>query len=139
MAKEKWTQKLVAARLEEAADTMKRLPEIKPQQHQSAWPPIIREFWEAYGWDQAKVRLGPPLPEAITRMDECMEWLKWLEPEQMQLVWAKAERFPWKEILPRFGMGRTKAWEFWMAALLEIAIHLNTKNQKVVRTSCSNN
>lgn len=136
---EKWNPKMVAARLEEAAEVLKRLPVVGPQQVQSTWPPIIQEFWEAYGWNDTKMRRGPPTPDAITRMDECMTWLQWLERDQMQLVWAKAERFPWKTILSRCGMGRTKAWGFWMAALLEIATRLNTKNQKAVRTACSNN
>ncbi len=128
MAEKKWTPKIVAARLDEAAETLRRLPMSGPQQYQSSWPPIIQEFWEAYGWNEMKVRLGPPLPDDISRMDECMEWLQWLNRDQLQLVWAKAEKFSWKMILPRCGMGRTKAWEVWMAALLEIATRLNMKN-----------
>ncbi len=127
MAKEKWTPKMVAARLEEAADIMKRLPEVRPRQHHSSWPPIIQEFWEAYGWNEMKVRLGPPPPDAISRMDECMEWLRWLDQEQMQLVWARAERFPWKVILKRLGVSRATAWRNWSSALTELAIRLNTR------------
>ena len=124
---EKWTKERVEERLEEAAEIMKRLPAVKPQQIRSAWPPIIQEFWEAYGWNETHVRLGPPPPDAITRMDECMEWLRWLERDQMQLVWARAERIPWKVILNRLGVSRATAWRNWSLALSELAIRLNSR------------
>ncbi|MBF0153237.1 MAG: hypothetical protein HQL64_05805 [Magnetococcales bacterium] len=127
-----WTPKKVAARLDEAAGVMKRLPSVRPRKVQSAWPPIIREFYEAYGWSNVEVRLGPPSAEAISRMDECMEWLRWLDRERMQLVWARAEHLPWKTILERIGVGRTKGWHLWMSALQEIATRLDLEGR------CSN-
>ena len=136
--KNNWTHEMVAERLEEAADTLKRLPMDRPRDVRSAWPPIIQEFWEAYGWDNATIRLGPPSPEAIQHMDECLEWLLWLDVGQMRLVWAKAENLPWKAILPRIGAGRTKGWHLWREALKEIAFNLNAIENKVVRTHCSN-
>jgi hypothetical protein len=134
----KWTHEMVAERMEEAAETLKRLPMDGPRDVRSAWPPIIRDFWEAYGWDKAVVRLGPPSPDAIQRMDECLKWLQFLDVGQMRLVWAKAENLPWKTILPRIGAGRTKGWHLWREALKEIAFNLNAIENKVVRTHCSN-
>ncbi|MBF0148366.1 MAG: hypothetical protein HQL85_19605 [Magnetococcales bacterium] len=124
---EKWTSKMVASRLDEAAATMKRLPAIGPRDMKSLWPPIIQEFWEAYGWDEAKIRLGSPSADAISRMDECMLWLRWLEKDQIQLVWARAERLPWKVILERMGVSRATAWRLWSSSLSELAVRLNSR------------
>ena len=125
MAKLKWTPKLVAARLEEAANTMKRLPSIKIQGYSSSWPPFIQEFWEAYGWSTIKVRLGPPLPDAITRMDESLEWLCLLEASESKLVWARATGIRWKSIALRLNVTRQTLRQRWMASLTLITNRLN--------------
>lgn len=125
MDKNKWTQKMVAARLEEAAEVMKRLPAVKPKGYTVSWPTIIQEFWESYGWNDVEVRLGPPPADAISRMDETLKWLHWLDPEETKLVWLRAERVQWKVLMRRFGGCRTTVWSRWMAALLQISTRLN--------------
>lgn len=121
-----WTPKMVEARLEEAADTLRRLPPVKVQGYFSTWPPIIRDFWEAFGWHDAEARLGPPTPAAIDRMDETMLWLRWLEPDELRLVWLRAEGVRWKVIARRFGIDRSTAWRHWTYALIKIASRLNS-------------
>ena len=135
----KWDGKMVAARLEEAVETIKRLPAngLKPTGYVSSWPPILREFFEAYGWNKLEVRLGPPSPEAIDRMEEVLEWLRWLEPDQVRLVWLHAEGVPRKLIMARIGVSRATAWRMWAAALVVIATRLNlSKERKGVETCC---
>ncbi len=127
MNESKWTPKLVAARLEEAAEVMKRLPMSSPRQCQSSWPPIVQQFWEAYGWNDAEVRLGPPLPDAISRMDEALQWLRWLDQEETKLVWLRAERVQWKVLMRRFGGCRTTIWSRWTSALLQISTRLKSQ------------
>ncbi len=137
--RKKWDGKMVAARLEEAAETMKRLPAngLKPNGYVSSWPPILREFFEAYGWNKLEMRLGPPSPEAIDRMEETLEWLRWLEPDQVRLVWLHAERVPRKLIMAKIEVSRVTAWRMWAAALVVIATRLNlAKSEKVVETRC---
>ncbi|MBF0371616.1 MAG: hypothetical protein HQL52_19440 [Magnetococcales bacterium] len=123
----KWDVKMVALRLEEAAETIKRLPltGLKPASFISSWPPILREFYEAYGWDEVHIRLGPPSSEAISRMDEVMEWLRWLEPDDVRLLWLRAERVRWKLIQRRFGLARSTVSAHWKAALFQIVAILN--------------
>lgn len=120
-----WTPKVVAERVEEAADTLRRLPAVKVQGYFSTWPEVVRDFWDAYGWHDAEVRPGPPLPRAIDRMDETLCWLRWLDPDETRLVWLRAEGVRWKLICARFGVGRTTAWHRWESALAKIAIRLN--------------
>jgi flavin-binding protein dodecin len=122
---EDWTPEMVQARLVEAADTLRRLPAVKVQGYFSTWPPIVRDFWEAFGWNDVEVRLGPPAPDAIDRMDETLQWLRWLEPDETRLVWLRAEGVRWKLISARFGIGRTTAWYRWSGALAKIAARLN--------------
>ena len=126
---EKWTPTLVTDRLEEAARTLKRLPPVKHKDLASHWPPIIQEYWEAYGWDTPKIRMGPPTPEAISRMDEVMEWLLWLDPDDVRLVWLRAERINWKLIMQRFGLARSTISAHWKSAICQIVAILNQQGK----------
>ena len=123
-----WTPTTVAERLEEAAQTLRRLPPVKVRGYISAWPPTIRDFWEAFGWNAVEVRLGPPAPDAIDRMDESLAWLHVLEADEVRLVWLRAENVRWKNISHRFGMDRSTAWRHWTCALIKIAAHLNGRH-----------
>ena len=75
--------------------------------------------------DRLPMRLGPPTPDAISRMEETINWVFWLEEDECKLVWLRAERVPWRPICYRIGCGRTKAWQMWTVALLKIATRLN--------------
>lgn len=125
MAEQHWTALLVEDRLEEAADTLSRLPDEHVRGYFSTWPPVIRDYWEAFGREDVRLRRGPPSPAAIDRMDETMTWLRWLEPDDARLVWARAEGLPWKSACYRFGLSRAAIWRHWVASLQLISIFLN--------------
>lgn len=120
-----WTAPMVGACLAEAADTLRRLPTSRVKGFFNTWPEIVQTYWEAYGGDDEKPRLGPPTPEAIDRLDMALPWLSWLEPGEAELVWLRAEGAPWKVIQARYGVGRTTAWMRWTTALEKIAACLN--------------
>jgi hypothetical protein len=44
-----WTREQVEERLIEAADVMKRLPEVRVQGYFSVWPKIVYEFGDLVG------------------------------------------------------------------------------------------
>jgi len=113
---------VVARRLEEAADMLARLPDERVRGLYDLWPKLI---------GAAGRQAGPAAaaPEAIDRMDEALGWLMWLEPEERQLVWLRAEGLPWKWITRRLGIGRTTAWQRWTTALLKIVVRLDTVEQ----------
>ncbi|MEO5346862.1 MAG: DUF6362 family protein [Magnetococcus sp. YQC-9] len=129
---EKWTPKMVAERMAEAANTLRRLKVsgLKPQGYGNSWPDIVHEFSEAYGYNELVVRLGPPAADAITRMDEAMAWLHWLEPDQVRLVWLYAEDVPRKIISAKIGISRAAVWRAWASALTVIATCLNLSPRK---------
>ncbi|MBT7612331.1 MAG: hypothetical protein HN577_03865, partial [Rhodospirillaceae bacterium] len=43
-----WSPEQVEVRLAEAADVLSRLPEERLQGFVSAWPEVVRSFWESY-------------------------------------------------------------------------------------------
>ena len=111
------TPEAIAERLEDAADTLRRLPEKKVQTVRSTWPTIIYDYREICAQEPTRRGLGPPLGTAIDQMDQALEWLRWLEPEDGKLVWARAERQPWKAIGWRFGLSVSTAQRRWHYAL----------------------
>ncbi len=128
---ERWTVKMVADRLEEAANTLRRLPVtgLKPKGYGRSWPDVISDAVGACDCDGPVIRFGPPPADAITRMDQAMEWLRWLEPDQVRLVWLRASRTPWKMIMRGFGISRSTASTRWNAAILQIVAILNLPNR----------
>jgi hypothetical protein len=125
MAEPHWTPKMVAVYLEEAADTLRRLPNRRVGGYVSAWPEIVRDYWEAFGWHDAEVRPIPPSPKAIDQMDETLRWLWWLERDEARLVWDRSTGKPWKVIAYDYGIDRTTAWRRWTYGLITIAARLN--------------
>jgi hypothetical protein len=134
MAKQKWDCKMVEARLEEAAGILQRLPEEKLRGMKSNWPETLPSR-EDYDLATAKQRLGPPSPEAIDQMDEAMEWLRWLEPEDIRLLWFRAEKIPWKIIMRQFGLARSTITARWKSAVSQIVTILNLPKKVSVHLS----
>jgi hypothetical protein len=120
-----WTASMVEARLEEAASTLRRLPPVKVQGYFSVWPQILHDADDKRDWETDVIRLGPPDPAAISRMEETLEWFRWLTPDENRLVWLRAGKEPWKVICARMGCCRTLVWRRWAFALAKVAYRLN--------------
>ena len=120
-----WTTNIVEDQLLEAADVLTRLPDVRVHGYYGLWPKMILQFSDLVGQEPPKLRRPPPSPEAITRMEQAMPWLTWLEPQDAKLVWARAERSPWKLICWRFGFSRATANRRWEYGLSTIAWRLN--------------
>ena len=114
----------VEDRITEAADVLGRLPDTRVQGYVCTWPPMVREYWEAYGVAEVKLRRPPPSAAAITRMDQALEWLRWLDPIDAQIVWHRANGDRWKAICGKVGLTRSAAHQHWMYALCVIAWRL---------------
>ncbi len=123
----KYTVTDVADRFEEAAQTLHRLPRVGVQGYFNAMPEVIRTAAETLQEEKLPMRLGPPSAEAISKMEEVLEWIWWLDDEdERRLVWLRDERVVWKRICWRLGCGRTKAWQMLTYSLLKIVTRLNT-------------
>ena len=80
------------------------------------------------------MQLPPPSPATVPRMEEALGWLRWLEAEDAKLVWARADRKPWKAICWRFGIGRATAHRRWQYGLSVIAWRLNGRKVAAKRS-----
>jgi len=129
-----WTPALVEERLAEAAEVLKRMPTVKVQSYFSLWPKVIAEAGDVASFDPPRLKRPKPSPDAITRMEATLPWLAWLEPEDAKLVWARAERTPWKPICWRFGISRATACRRMEYALSLIAWRLNGQKAPAKRS-----
>ena len=124
---DEWTRDGVEERLLEAADVMRRLPEVRVQGYYSLWPAMAVEFADLVGQEAPRLKRPPPMADAITRMETALTWLRWLEPEDAKLVWARADGARWKAICWRFGIARATANRRWEYALSVIVWRLNRR------------
>src|SRR6185503_9087301 len=106
-------------------DVMKRLPNVRVPGHFNTWPAMMAEFSDLVGREPERLRRGPPAPDAISRMDEALQWLQWLDPTERKIVWLRVSGERWKDICWRVGLARTAANQRWLYALSIIAFKLN--------------
>jgi hypothetical protein len=101
-----WTPSLVEERLAEAADVLKRLPEVKVRGYFNTWPRMVDEFSDLVGQEPPKMRRPWPQPAAITRMEETLSWTIGLDPADAKIVWLRAGGERWKTICWKVGLAR---------------------------------
>jgi len=129
-----WSAEGVEARLEDAARVLRKLPAVRVPGYFNTWPTMVVEFADRVGREPEPMKLPPPSATAITRMEQTLEWLRWLEGEDAKLVWARAEGTPWKYICPRLGIARATANRRWQYALHLIAWRLNGRTVPTKRS-----
>jgi hypothetical protein len=120
-----WTPEMVEERLVEAAAVLRRLPRERGQGYFSTWPTMFVEFSDLVGQAPEPMRLPPPSPTAIDRMEETLAWAAWLEPIDSKIAWMRANGTRWKEICWAVGLARAAAHEHWLYALCAIVWRLN--------------
>lgn len=92
-----WTPQTVEAQLQQAWDALRALPdhEVKWLYHAdaSAWPDVLREATEAYGYDEETETLDPATIDSILPV---LGWLSWLSWGQRKLVISRLKGQHWK-------------------------------------------
>ena len=117
-------------RFEEAAYVLRRLPEKdRPRGYSSYWPAVMHDAKHAYGYTPEAPMRVIPSAAAITRMEECLDWLLLVDPEDARIVWLRAEGARWRQVCIRAGCVRSTAWRRWAAALLTISKKLNSQTK----------
>ena len=105
---DEWTRAMVANRLELAAEVMNSLPPVRPQGYVSSWPEYVSTFADQVG-QEARMKKPLPSPGMITQADEAMLWLRWVDKDIGQVLWARANRKAWKGICWQHGISRATA------------------------------
>ena len=70
----------------------------------------------------------PPSAGAISRMDETLPWLGWIDPVDAKIIWLRASGKPWKTICWTVGLQRSTAHVHWLYGLCVITLHLNRQH-----------
>jgi hypothetical protein len=128
-----WTRAMVADRLELAAEVMKSLPPVRPQGYFNAWPEYVATFADQVG-QEPRMKKPRPSPRMITQADEAMLWLRWLDKDIGQILWARANREAWKRITWHHGISRATASRRYEYGLAVIALRLNGKTVQSKRS-----
>ena len=130
MIKNDWNVKMVEERMEEAVRTLKRVrvPGLKPKGYFNAWPEIVYTAWELEMQEKLPLRLGSPPADQISRMEEVLGWLWWLDVDERNLVWLRAGGVRWKVICYKIGYCRETMRTKHKIALTKICVRLNALN-----------
>lgn len=130
-------RQVVAERVEEAWDTLRRLPDRERDQltkgeRGQTWPTMIRTAAEHAAWKPMKMRRPPPTPAQITRMHEVLDWLTALAKQQRDFcraVWlCCAERKKPADAAKLLGVHRETARIWRDNGLDRIAQHCGGKS-----------
>ncbi len=121
-----WTMAFVQDRLELAAEVFRALPDVKPQGYFSAWPEYFHTFADQVG-QEPRMRKPLPSPRMISEADAAMLWLRWLDKDIAQILWARANRKAWKGICWEHGISRAAANRRHEYGLAVIVWRLNGK------------
>ena len=121
-----WTMAIVQDRLELAAEVFRALPDVKPQGYFSAWPEYFHSFADQVG-QEPRMRKPLPSPRMITEAEQTLLWLRWVEQDIAQILWARANRKPWKGICHAHAISRPAANRRHEYGLAVIVWRLNGK------------
>ncbi len=121
---DEWTRAMVADRLDLAADVMRSMPPVRPQGYFNAWPEYVATFADQVG-QEPRMKKPCPSPRMITQADEAMLWLRWLDKDVAQILWARSNRWSWKKVCWHHGISRPTACRRYEYGLAVIALRLN--------------
>jgi len=74
-----------------------------------------------------------PSAASISKMEQCIDWLRLVDGEDARIVWLRAEGVRWRHICVRAGVTRQTAWRRWVAALQTIVSKLNAAERAEAR------
>ena len=127
----RWDEKMVMAYLRDAAAIHRRLPAVRVQGFRCLWPEPIKDDWSRLtDLVNGRSRLGSPMPPEVTFQETVMEWLRWLERHDQQIVWMRANNIPWKILVDEFGQSKPTLWRRLQSGLADMASRLNQTEDK---------
>jgi len=120
-----WSETRVENRIIEAVDTLARVPAPTMRRRLTSWPDYVHDAHEAYGCAGYRPPRSPVAPEAITRLDQTLDWLRWLPRDAQHILWSRANGLSWRKIARFAGKAPNTCRAWYLAALRYIAARLN--------------
>jgi hypothetical protein len=123
-----WGAAEVRARLKEAAAVLRALAlglRDRPAGLMAHWPDVVRQGFEAYGYESVRLRPPMPSPAAVSRADAAVLWLLWLDDAPRRIAWARASGIPWRRLEDLDGRSHTTLRRVEGEALATICRRLN--------------
>lgn len=114
--------------LKKAAHTLKSLPHKTFAGYASYWPDVVRsmpEIWLARPYQ--KNTPAKRTPQEISAMDEVLNWLFILTPEERRIVWARACNLSWRAIEDHDGRSHVTLRKIYNRGLTAIALALEAE------------
>jgi hypothetical protein len=62
------------------------------------WPEVVRQGFEAYGYESVRQRPLMLSAVAISQADEAVVWLIWLDDAARRIIWARASGISWRRL-----------------------------------------
>jgi len=123
------TAEYIAHRFEECVSTLRQLPGERSLGYVSYWPEIKYDQRELARQEAPPLRLRAT-PDQITRLEETLTWITWINHRERNLIWLRAYRTPWRAISRQTGYPRTSAQRYWQGALLAIAERVEQERKR---------
>jgi hypothetical protein len=119
--------------MERAVLTLRVLPERdRPRGFHNAWPTVIHDVSEAYGYTAARPPRFRPSPRDISNMLPALGWITWLEAQSdgkrdAAIIVARAFGISWWLLGERFRRGERTIRRWYDTAVLRIYAAFETE------------
>lgn len=111
--------------LEEAVDTLKRLPNQRIKAKLTSWPEIVQKSAEHYASTPNFIKPAAPEPSAIDRLDFVLDALVTVNDVERRLLWARASKISWRKLEQYENLSHTTLRKFYKTGLDKLSHKLN--------------
>lgn len=118
--------------LREAGRVLKRTPFAKgsrPAELRAAWPDVVREAIDAYGYTKVRCRGGIPSPLELDRMDEAWGWLWHVKGQERQIIFARAIGATWRALQEQLDISHVTLSKIHKRGISQIAAALEKNSE----------
>lgn len=128
-----WTDEMVFAYLEKAAEICKKLPGSKPQGYFSVWPSVLRDLMEIIQGDiPPNANRTYATPREVSFFEYVEKWTRWCDADEARVIWRRACRKPWKVIEYELKISETTGRRRLNYGVMKIVAKLNAHDPEGV-------
>lgn len=129
-----WTDEMVFAYVQKAADICRKLPRPKPQGYFNTWPLVLYDLMEILQADinPARANRTYATPREVTFHDYVCTWFNWCNADEIRVIWRRAEGRPWKVIEHELKISESTGRRRQSYGLMKIVAKLNAHDPEGV-------